>query len=487
MSQALGPVAQYISDLEARIARLERNQRTPQLGSSTIENGTLTVNDDTGNPMLLIGAHDDGTFAMSATGDNNSPAPSQPTLVPGIGEIHAIWDGLMSDGSSPLSDFDVLQVHVSTSPGFLPDTTTLQGVLHGAGNFRIGNLFNQVTYYVCFVVINNAGNPSAPSAQTSAIPVYTAAVLTYAGAPALDTLMGSISAAGSVDQYGNVVLPGTTAYGVGDNSYVQLRPGSTAQVRISSGNANEQNPAIVANAIITYFPSGAQGMETVLQTPFVLGQVGYGQIHLGSAPSDLSLDPYVTFLVTDRASRSAQATLEPSVLQLEVASNGTANGVQVSLDGNNDQLTIGCGFGLSGGQQALFFDATNGVIVFTNPVSAPTTPGGLNAYTWTPLTYSGTWGTAGSDALKAKLMIDNRVWIHGRVSNASGQASGSTIASLPSGLFNPSRNGWGTCSIANSSTVMPMQVTTAGLIQTLNAYTASTALIINMQIPLDVT
>ena len=116
-------------------------------------------------------------------------------------------------------------------------------------------------------------------------------------------------------------------------------------------------------------------------------------------------------------------------------------------------------------------------------------PTNLQTDTWHPATYAGTWATSGSGALQYKMMVDNSVWIHGRINNSANQVSGNTITTLPSGYFNSTRNThtWATCSVANTNTVMPMELNTSGASQILNPYITGTNVIVNVRIPLDIT
>jgi hypothetical protein len=168
-------LARYMAGLEARIANLERGQRSGQLRYSTVDNGTLTFNDGDGNPTLVLGLQSDGTHALNATGDTvpDTP-PSTPTLIPEIQALMVAWNGEMSDASTPLSDFQHVEVHSSADPAFTPDPTTLQGALATAGTFRIGGLQPGQPYYVALVTVNAAGNSSEPSAVAVAVPLAVA-------------------------------------------------------------------------------------------------------------------------------------------------------------------------------------------------------------------------------------------------------------------------------------------------------------------------
>ncbi len=155
VSGALDPAVTQLTgqlrDMAARITQLERNQRSGYNAPNTsIDGGSLTINDAVGNPAIVIGAQSDGTFAVKQVGTVVPPlAPSTPLVLGGIQGVIVSWDGLMNDGTTPLSDFAATQVHVSVTPAFPPSSGTLVGQMLG---------------------VNGAGQASDPSAQASGSP-----------------------------------------------------------------------------------------------------------------------------------------------------------------------------------------------------------------------------------------------------------------------------------------------------------------------------
>jgi len=160
---SLNELASYIAGLESRIQMLERNQRVSQLGNSSIENGTLLINDANQNPVLSLGVQQDGSFSLVSNSVSVPAAPSDPVVTPGPLALTVAWNGTMTDGSNPLADLDVVQIFCSTASGFLPTAATYQGTLASAGTFTIAGLSAGVTYYVVLVAVNEAGNASATS------------------------------------------------------------------------------------------------------------------------------------------------------------------------------------------------------------------------------------------------------------------------------------------------------------------------------------
>jgi hypothetical protein len=198
LDPAVTQLTGQLSTLAARITALERNQRSGYNQQNTsLDGGSLTINDNTGAPAIVIGQQSDGTFAVKQVGTVVPPlAPSTPIVLGGIGGVIVSWDGLMNDGSTPLLDFAATQVHVSVTANFTPSTGTLAGQMIGAGLFGIGGLTAGTTYYVALVAVNGAGQAGDPSAQASSSPaVIPAGVIPPGSITALQIQTGTITAA----------------------------------------------------------------------------------------------------------------------------------------------------------------------------------------------------------------------------------------------------------------------------------------------------
>jgi hypothetical protein len=278
-SPALKPALEMISKelikMRAQIAQLQRNQRAAQLAYTTVENGSITFNDDTGTPQIQVGLQPDGTHAVAAVNASDQQAPSDPEVAPALNGLYVTWDGTMSDGTLPLSDFLLLQVHVSSTPNFIPGPTTLQGVLNAAGTFSTGGLSPGTTYYVVTVAMNTAGVtgdlsneiPGVPVSVPGSIPagsitggvggllapltvditnlaaglivagivngtlieganfvVYgtNGSVLVYNGLPEPGDLIMSISPVAGIDADGNAYIPGVITYTAGASPIIAL-------------------------------------------------------------------------------------------------------------------------------------------------------------------------------------------------------------------------------------------------------------------------
>ena len=160
-----------MATMQKKIATLERGARTTQLAGAVIDGDVLQFADDSGNVVHTIGLQPDGSVTSVSSSPNGPVQPSTPTVTAGTLGCVVSWDGLMSDGSAPLSDFVQTQIHISTTNGFIPDSTTLVAAITGPGQRAISNLVPGTTYYVVLIAFNASGIPSPASAQVSVVPI----------------------------------------------------------------------------------------------------------------------------------------------------------------------------------------------------------------------------------------------------------------------------------------------------------------------------
>lgn len=180
---ALAGLQQQLQLMQNRVKLIELGARTSQLAQSSINDGTLQTIVQ-GVPRQLIGIQPDGSVTIT---DINAPAPlstSTPVALAFSQGVNIVWDGKMSDGSSPLADFDHVEVHLSTTASFTPSSATLQGKMAGAGTFPVTGLTIGTTYYVALVAVNTSGANSPVSAYASAIP----SVIPATGIPSFGVL-----------------------------------------------------------------------------------------------------------------------------------------------------------------------------------------------------------------------------------------------------------------------------------------------------------
>jgi hypothetical protein len=210
LAAALSAMNAQLATMQRRIAMLESNARAAQLGSSSIDSGSLTVSDASGAPVLQFGQHADGTFAWTSPGGDTPPLqPDDPAVSAGVYSLAVTWDGGTATGAQPLADFAGVQIHCGNTPGFTPDDDTLQGVMAMAGGFIIPGLQDGQAYYVCLVAYNLAGLTSPPSNYIGGIPVSVTDSI-EAGTVTAGMLAANLVIAGVVD---GTVISGATILG----------------------------------------------------------------------------------------------------------------------------------------------------------------------------------------------------------------------------------------------------------------------------------
>jgi len=108
-----------------------------------------------------------GTTAADATAP---PVPSTPVVTPYLGQLRIFWDGLGSVGEAMPTDFKYTEVHMSTTTGFTPSSTTLVDQLSAKGYSVQTDLTYGTPYYVKFRSVDRSNNISAASTQATASP-----------------------------------------------------------------------------------------------------------------------------------------------------------------------------------------------------------------------------------------------------------------------------------------------------------------------------
>jgi hypothetical protein len=348
LSLAMNGLNSQLVKMQARIAQLERNQRAAQLANSSIDGGTISLNDGTGSQIMQIGLQPDGTVATVNVQGNPPPAPSNPAVAPVINGLQVTWDGNMTGDAQKLSDFALVEVHCSTESGFTPSGATLAGALPSAGGFTVTGLESDTDYYIVLVTYNQAGVPSVPTPQVegttgtvvSGIPpgsitasmiaagiviagiidgttvnaeTYTAygtqgEVLVYAGIPTTGNLIGSWAAAPGTDAYSNTYPAGLviadesgSAVQLVGNANVAFGMSTTiagsleSSVALSSVDTNQVVPAILASLVLGAIGSTGK-QSTALTSP--IGS-GTGAAMILEAQNDAGTDvPVINFGIT---------------------------------------------------------------------------------------------------------------------------------------------------------------------------------------------
>ena len=169
LARAVTALNKEVCKLQGQVKILKLAQTQSQLGNSSIDDGFLTVVSG-GTVRQIIGLQADGTVTSI---DQNAPAPpipSTPTVTAAPAGLTIAWDGTFSGGAPQPMDFADVEVHVSATPAFTPDNTTIRGVLIKAGQVTVSPLSASTTYYVGLVAANTSSVKSSVSTEVSGVP-----------------------------------------------------------------------------------------------------------------------------------------------------------------------------------------------------------------------------------------------------------------------------------------------------------------------------
>lgn len=137
-----------------------------QIRHSSIENGTLLVNDENQTPVMTIGLQDDGTTTIKHVKGPKPPAPSAPTVTPDLSTLLVAWDGRFT-GPRP-EDWDRVDVHVSQEQAFTPSADTLRGSIVSQDGGDLTLRVTGGTWHVRLVAVSRAEMHSDPSEPSTA-------------------------------------------------------------------------------------------------------------------------------------------------------------------------------------------------------------------------------------------------------------------------------------------------------------------------------
>jgi hypothetical protein len=167
VTNSAASLARTLGDLERRLVALER---TSSLGFSSITGSALSIYDEDGTLRGSLGVLADGTVGLEAVAGPVPPAPSTPSAVGSAGGLVISWDGLFVHDAERPGDFERVEVHVSTTSDFVPESSTFVKNLYGAASTSL--LFGDTTpRFVRLVAYSTSGEVSAPSGQVVATPV----------------------------------------------------------------------------------------------------------------------------------------------------------------------------------------------------------------------------------------------------------------------------------------------------------------------------
>lgn len=154
-------LSKQIVDLQGRLGILEKGARTTQLNHSSLEGGTIVINDTSGLPRGYVGMQPDGTSGIVAVNGPPPSRPNTPELTPIKAGIAVAWNGELVD-ALPL-DFSHILIYLSgAGPDFIEGDSNLVGALNRAGSLPIAPLpYSQ--HWARFIAVNTSGEKSEAS------------------------------------------------------------------------------------------------------------------------------------------------------------------------------------------------------------------------------------------------------------------------------------------------------------------------------------
>ncbi|MFI1100244.1 hypothetical protein [Streptomyces melanogenes] len=165
-----------LARLAARIVALERRleqlSATARLAHSSIEDGAITVYDDTGSLRGIIGQQPDGTTGAVPVNGPPPPAPSTPLVTPALAALAVTWDGTWSGPTTAVGDLARIQVHLLPTADTLPDPRTPAATIESqtGATVTIPCTTSYAPVWVRLLAINTSGTPGPASAPVKASP-----------------------------------------------------------------------------------------------------------------------------------------------------------------------------------------------------------------------------------------------------------------------------------------------------------------------------
>ena len=193
--------------------------------------------------------------------------PALPIVAQVIAGLAVTWTGLDS-ASNAYPPGVIAEVHVSTTTGFTPSSSTLKGTLSRAGTFTVSGLTAGTGYYVRLVIVDEAGQQviSAQVGPTSAGFVTETAI--GIGEITADLVSFDATAIGGIQQYVGTGTPPTT--GATGSTWVNTGDGSYNVLQLVSGvktwvKQQWSSGGIAADSISTLqLAAGAVTAENIL-------------------------------------------------------------------------------------------------------------------------------------------------------------------------------------------------------------------------------
>lgn len=154
-------MADTTRSLARQLARIEKAQRdkgsTPQLGTSSIEDGKIEEYDVNGVLKQVIGKQNDGTHTTTQINGPTPPTPTKPTFTTTIEGASVRWDGLWVDNDLAPMDLARIDVHVMLEADDDPMTYPSSATIAAQGWGETSITLAAGTYYVVLVAWTTSG------------------------------------------------------------------------------------------------------------------------------------------------------------------------------------------------------------------------------------------------------------------------------------------------------------------------------------------
>lgn len=162
----------------------------------------------------------------------DTTSPGLPIVAQVIAGLAVTWTGL-DTGSNAYPPGVYAEVHVSTTTGFTPSSSTLKGTLSRPGTFTVTGLTAGTGYYVRLVIVDEAGQ-TATSAQVGPVTAgFVTATAIGVGTITSDLVSFDATAIGGIQQYVGTATPPTT--GAVGSTWVNTGNGSYNVLELVSG------------------------------------------------------------------------------------------------------------------------------------------------------------------------------------------------------------------------------------------------------------
>ncbi|WP_328691384.1 hypothetical protein OHA74_20710 [Streptomyces phaeochromogenes] len=245
--KALSPLLDEVAQLRKEVARLQRGAATTKMQDTSLQATALNVYDDEGNLVQVIGIQDDGT---AGTVTVHGPIPNRPTTptvtVAQLG-LKVAWDGVLLDSGNEevavSADFDRVDIHLSTTPAFVPSDNSYRKSLTTVGETILTPL-STVPYYVALVAVSKAGEESVASAVAG--PFTPSQVV---ASDILDGIVTSLKLADNAVKAAKIEAGAVTNTKIADDSVstAKLIAGSVSAVKLAADSVDASK--IVAASI----------------------------------------------------------------------------------------------------------------------------------------------------------------------------------------------------------------------------------------------